>query len=483
MRQPHVPPLDSAREFRVNEAFFSCTDARGIVLAGNRVFARVSGYSESELIGQPHNIIRHPDMPRAVFKLLWDTLAAGHVICAYVKNMAKDGRYYWVLALVAPMPGGFISIRFKPSNPLRALVESIYRDMRRIEIEAEARGDEGREGMALATAHLAAALSAHGFADYDAFMRSALLRSEVKSRDEAILHESLYLFEPLPPIGSDPLVAALHAACAHGQEIYATLREHLDALEEFADLDQKMIASSKLILSHSTDIDLVAFNLALWADKLGYEGQGITVIAGFLNDASVRIKSMVDVVTKHITLASEKLSRVLFHVAWLRLQFEMVVVYFHEIARELGTEGTGLSTEQLQLRLDMLGNLRAAIENTSRDTVSTMEELAADSRGLTSEAESLYRVTVSLQVAQVGGLVEAGRLADDGELKAIFDDVRNQVEHTSRELRTLTDVAARLETVSSQTPMILECTRRGLKELGTDCERLKSWVEKRGSTP
>ena len=91
MRKPHCPPRDIARDFKVSEAFFSTTDTRGVIQAGNRVFSRISGYTEAELIGKPHNIIRHPDVPRAVFKLLWDTLEAGQPICAYVKNMAKDG--------------------------------------------------------------------------------------------------------------------------------------------------------------------------------------------------------------------------------------------------------------------------------------------------------------------------------------------------------------------------------------------------------
>ena len=144
MRKPHMPPRDVARDFKVSEAFFSTTDPRGIILAGNRVFTRISGYTEPELIGKPHNIIRHPDVPRAVFKLLWDTLAAGQPICAYVKNMAKDGAYYWVLALVAPMPGGYLSIRFKPSSALLPLVESVYREMRVIESAAEKDGQSGR---------------------------------------------------------------------------------------------------------------------------------------------------------------------------------------------------------------------------------------------------------------------------------------------------------------------------------------------------
>jgi len=72
------------------------TDLKGLITYGNDYFMEIAGYSEEELIGASHNIIRHPDMPRIVFKLLWDTIQKGNNINAVVKNLAKDGRYYWV---------------------------------------------------------------------------------------------------------------------------------------------------------------------------------------------------------------------------------------------------------------------------------------------------------------------------------------------------------------------------------------------------
>lgn len=100
---------------------FSTTDAKGIILSGNDVFVRVSGFSADELYGQPHNIIRHPDMPRAAFALLWANLKKEQPFAAYVKNMAKDGSYYWVFMVAVPTGDNqFLSIRFKPSSPLLA---------------------------------------------------------------------------------------------------------------------------------------------------------------------------------------------------------------------------------------------------------------------------------------------------------------------------------------------------------------------------
>jgi PAS domain S-box-containing protein len=72
------------------------TDEKGKITYCNDYFMEVSGYSKEELIGQPHSIVRHPDMPKVVFKLLWETISQGKNINAVVKNLAKDGRYYWI---------------------------------------------------------------------------------------------------------------------------------------------------------------------------------------------------------------------------------------------------------------------------------------------------------------------------------------------------------------------------------------------------
>ena len=97
-----IKPTMNPVPFSEPDLIVSKTDLKGRLTYVNEVFCRVSGYTEAELLGQPHSIIRHPDMPRAVFKLLWDTLLAGREIFAYVKNMARSGDYYWVLAHVTP---------------------------------------------------------------------------------------------------------------------------------------------------------------------------------------------------------------------------------------------------------------------------------------------------------------------------------------------------------------------------------------------
>lgn len=99
----------------------STTDKDGVITHVNQSFIEMSGYTESELIGSPHSILRHPDMPPAAFKDLWDTVKRGEKWQGFVKNLRKDGGYYWVKATVIPnirhgQVVGYTSVRRKPSR-------------------------------------------------------------------------------------------------------------------------------------------------------------------------------------------------------------------------------------------------------------------------------------------------------------------------------------------------------------------------------
>ena len=89
-------PIDEEIAVDPKRYIVSETDEKGRITFCNDYFIEISGYSEEELIGQPHSIVRHPDMPKVVFKLLWETISQGKNINAVVKNLAKDGRYYWI---------------------------------------------------------------------------------------------------------------------------------------------------------------------------------------------------------------------------------------------------------------------------------------------------------------------------------------------------------------------------------------------------
>jgi len=109
----------------------SRTDLQGLITHANDAFVEMSGYAREELIGAPHHILRHPDMPRVAFKGLWDTLTSGQKWHGYVKNLRKDGAYYWVYATAVPnirngVIAGYTSVRRKPSRTRIAELSALY---------------------------------------------------------------------------------------------------------------------------------------------------------------------------------------------------------------------------------------------------------------------------------------------------------------------------------------------------------------------
>ncbi len=120
---------------RENDFIVSKTDTKGRIVYANRIFMEFAGFDERALLGTQHNIVRHPDMPRSVFKMMWEMLHAGEEFFGYVKNMASDGSFYWTFANVTPTKDrqgntiGYYSVRRKPRTEAIAYLEPVYAAM------------------------------------------------------------------------------------------------------------------------------------------------------------------------------------------------------------------------------------------------------------------------------------------------------------------------------------------------------------------
>ncbi len=139
MRKSAVAPTGQERTFAAEDIIVSKTDLQGRLTYANEVFLDVSKYRRSELIGQPHSIVRHPDMPRGLFHLLWETISAGDEVFAYIDNLAADGASYWVLAHVTPTFDrtgrviGYHSNRRLPERGPIDRIREVYARMRAVE--------------------------------------------------------------------------------------------------------------------------------------------------------------------------------------------------------------------------------------------------------------------------------------------------------------------------------------------------------------
>lgn len=282
---------ESEVPFAIEELFFSRTEARGRILAGNDVFQRVSQYSWAEMMDQPHNIIRHPDMPRAVFFILWEKIRAGQPVAAYVKNRAKGGGYYWVFAVVTPVEDGYLSVRLKPGSGLFTAASGLYTAMRQQENESAAKPADSAKD-------LTGRLSAAGFRDYATFMTAAL-GSEMQARDAAL--------------GRSPWLA-------------------LGFFNELVASAELLLATTSRMLGMISTFSYTPGNLRIQASRMGDKGRAIAEI-------SANYARISDAIVKNLeelgTTANEVFCVVnegLFLMCVARLQQEMAKLFDAEIS-------------------------------------------------------------------------------------------------------------------------------------------------------
>lgn len=163
MRTTTIAPTGVERRFGVEDIIVSKTDTKGVITYANDVFLRVSAYSRHEVVGRPHNFIRHPSMPRCIFKRLWETIGNGREMFAYILNLAGDGAHYWVLAHVTPSYRdgqiiGYHSNRRAPERSALSTVTDLYAAL----LTEERRHAERADGLAASSAMLDDMLTRRG---------------------------------------------------------------------------------------------------------------------------------------------------------------------------------------------------------------------------------------------------------------------------------------------------------------------------------
>ncbi|MCS6970202.1 MAG: methyl-accepting chemotaxis protein [Planctomycetes bacterium] len=232
-------------ELRDDDMLVSRTDPRGVIIFANDAFVRVSGFSREELLGSPHNIVRHPDMPAAAFADLWATIQAGRTWVGMVKNRCKNGDHYWVRATVSPQYAegrllGYISIRSKPSREEVAAAEALYARMRagaRIRLRGGSRAPQPLLAALLSLRGRVLTLAAAGLLFFLGSIAAGWWALERVERDLLSIYE-----ERLVPLGRVGAITAdyyeiyTHVGCLASEQgdplqHAAGLREHWQSLE------------------------------------------------------------------------------------------------------------------------------------------------------------------------------------------------------------------------------------------------------------
>ncbi len=349
-------PLNEEAPFSFEELFFSRTDERGIILSGNSVFQRISMYPWEDLIKKPHNLIRHPDMPKAVFWLLWHTIKRGEPIGAYVKNMARNGRYYWVFAVVTPVDGGYLSVRLKPGSGLLPVVEQEYKALLLREQE---------EGLSPAEsgAILLARLAELGFPDYNTFM-SAALSKEIATRNEKMGRENDRAVGYF-----DDLTAAAQALLKHSGIIFSSYEQN----------------------------QYVPLNLQVQSAQMQDAGTAISVISSNYNIISTEIKNNMEQFLTSVQDVFSTINQGLFLVCTAKLQQELIGFFQGEPPSEhvsRSAEMALLSSQRDMYEKKAIEGLRAIQQQTER---------------FQQNCRDMKMLAAGLEVTRVMGKVECAR--------------------------------------------------------------------------
>ncbi|MFN7931190.1 MAG: PAS domain-containing protein [Blastocatellia bacterium] len=444
--KPKLVPLSQEREFHLHELFFSTTDKKGRIQAGNHVFARVSGYELSAIIGQPHNLVRHPDMPRAVFKLLWDYLKANASMVAYVKNLASDGRYYWVVALVTPLSEGYLSVRFKPSSALFPEVRTLYQELVEQENNMLRAGRHPKEAMQLASEKLLSVLQAKGFADYNDFMH-LMLREELKSREQ-LLQQQRQVEAPTSLLQQRHRTPAHESAerlfrlLAQSETIAKTLAQLFAKLDDFVTLGDKLEGKVEFISELARSMRVLSLNTGIASAHLVVEREVLTSIANLMGENSKYLTTNVEKMGEHLLRVSQFLKGVAYHLAVARLQLEMLQAFLHELLHQRDSLASA-QPDQFAL-VPCIMQLQTSFRQAYQQVVASFQQIEGNLQNLAREGTELQRSVQTLQFVHLVGRVEISRRTQLAGLGKIMEEVFGKIQNMRDLLKDLTEAVAYL---------------------------------------
>lgn len=379
--------------FALEELFFSTTDERGFIQSSNDVFVRVSKYSCDELVGQPHNVIRHPEMPRVVFQALWSNLNDGRGIAAYVVNQAKDGSPYWVFAMARPIPGGHLSVRLKPTTDLFPVVAGIYEELLAAEKAIEDTGGRRSEAMEVSADLLGRKLQALGFPSYDAFMQVAAV-AEVSARRAALR-------------GTE--AARGDTGLAH------FLDGQLGLVEEYLGLNSHLSERSSSLITLTREASLLGFNVTVAASRLGSDGAPLRALARLMQETGADLVDRASSLARCLDATRSTLEEVGFSVAIASLQNDMSAFLTTEV------DQTGCAAEH---NITLMNSCLRGDLDTVFATLRSIHENLAIADDL---AQELVRDLRTLDAVTRNGQVEATRTTGAGFFVALFERAQDLV--------------------------------------------------------
>lgn len=404
-------------DFNINELFFSITKHDSTIVSGNEVFVRISGYTKEELIGQYHNIIRHPDMPKSVFKLFWNYLKENKAVVAYVKNKTKEGKYYWVLAAVFPLKDRYVSLRIKPTSPLFSIARELY-----FKILMQ----ESREGMEVGESMLISSLNDLGYSSYDAFMSDALLQ-ELRSRQTLMIERAV---DKQPFIVETQLDEMLERAHDYACDLKKTYAQWFEKISLFTEINTMLNEKGQLLRELARDMIFLSLNASVSSYKVANGGETFGVLA---QDIRLNVKendALVDELHKISAELSKSLNSVIFSASAIHLQIEMICYFIEEILLRRSNDMIDTGDN-----IDLLGMLVDEYVCKIDGAHKTLNAQIAESSKFLDRIE---RQVMYLGYVQIYGIIEAAASLDQNvDFEGIFTQLKTLIQKTSEEVELI----------------------------------------------
>jgi PAS domain S-box-containing protein len=364
--------------FDLAKSFYSRTDKRGVIQAGNALFQQIAGFEWAQLLGAPHKIVRNTDTPRAVFRVMWNLIQSGEIASAYVRNKTSDGRGYWVIALILPIESGYLSVRIKPTSPLFDKIRPIY---------AALSAAEQGEGLSVedSEARLLAELKTLGYANYQDFQKAAIV-AEFRARSLALSPKMKSYFTDVDRINLG--------------------------------LDTIKSAQGELITSVESLRDLPT-NMRIVASRQEPSGGPLSAMSDIYNSTStVLFQEITD-----FALGKSSISRRMGEAFEKSCFLKVTSLLVEEIVSESAKENLQEYNIDPAVEIGFLNDALAYYSGQEREALQHAERLAQD---LNRASYDLRRSMLGLDTIRVMGLVESGRLGAEGSrIGATMEQIGN----------------------------------------------------------
>ena len=474
------PVSQNEYPLREGTTIISWTDAKGNITFANDDFVEASGFTREELIGQPQNIVRHPDMPSEAFRDLWATVKSGKPWMGMVKNRRKNGDHYWVKATVTPTPdGGFMSVRAKPARAEVQAAEALYKHLRehsgvRLEAGKPASGLAGRLWNGLMNLNLSSKL-------WLSTLFSILLVLLCAGLGWTAIDEARALLKYADPGKRQQFQAALEGyglilglAAAAAVVIwplvaFVVVRSFTGPLHNAVQAARAIAAfdlSKPVPLAGNDEVGEVLAQFVIMRNNLLGNAALIRQSTRRLNGVARDLTSSSGISAKSAVSQSEAASGMAAAVEQLSVSIDQVGEHANEadsVARESG-ELSGEGGRVIHAAANEIGHIAVAVQGSAK----TIRELEGYSAEISAIVGVIKEIADQTNLLALNAAIEAARAGEQGRgFAVVADEVRKLAERTGNSTQQITGMIDKVQSGA----------RRAVEEMEASVKRVNDGVE------